>query len=167
MNAATLTELEIRFVELAPMRVVAVRAVSASPEREAWRILRTWAEPRGWLDDLAAHPIFGFNNPAPQPGCAAYGYELWIRGHLDTDIESEFETKDFGGGWYAVMRCRLLHDPHGRIDEVWRRLWDAVQASGRYHWRREQELERPIDPHARPDDMLLDLYLPVEPLEPA
>ena len=166
MKPTVVPDIDVRVVQLPPMRVVAVRAVSAQPERDAWARLKPWAEARGWLRDPTAHPVYGFNNPAPLPGWTAYGYELWIGAAPDTAPEENFEVKDFAGGCYAVTHCKLLGDPHGRVQDVWRALWESVQ-NGRYRWRYDQELERPVDPCARPEDMVLELYLPVEDLQPA
>ncbi|MHA2314338.1 MAG: ArsR family transcriptional regulator, partial [Candidatus Hermodarchaeia archaeon] len=69
----------VQVVELEPMRVASVRALSATPENDAWEKMRAWAEPQGLLDDIDNHPVFGFNNPNPTPGQKEYGYEFWIR----------------------------------------------------------------------------------------
>ena len=58
-----MTESDVRIVKLEPMRVASVRAISETPERDAWEKVRTWAEPKGLLADIEKHPIFGFNNP--------------------------------------------------------------------------------------------------------
>ena len=154
-----MSDIEVRLVRLAPMRVASVRAVSESPERGAWEALRAWAGPRGLLDDAQAHPVFGFNNPNPSAGRAEYGYELWIRVAADTAAEEEIEIKDFAGGLYAVTGCRL----HGAasLPEVWKKLWDWAQ-SGDHKWRRTHELEQVRNPQAPEEEMVLDLYLPVE-----
>lgn len=158
--------LTLRIERLPRMRVASVRAVSATPERDAWQKLRAWAEPRGLLHQPRFHPVFGFNNPAPVPGHAAYGYEFWIRVDAHTHTAGDVELKDFAGGLYAVTTCRLVDDPAGALGEVWRRLWEQVQA-GPYRWRHTQELERPHNPLAAETDMVFDLYLPIEPCETA
>jgi DNA gyrase inhibitor GyrI len=143
------------------MRVASVRVISRTPERDAWEKMRAWAEPHGRLSDPDAHPVFGFNNPPPAEGRGEYGYEFWIRVDPDTEVGGELEAKDFPGGLYAVTRCRLHGDPEGNVLEVWRRLWEWVQSSG-HAWRRTHELERPVDPLAPEEELILDLYLPIE-----
>lgn len=69
--------------------------------------------------------------------------------------------ENVSGGLYAVTRCKLCGDPEGSVPEVWKRLWDWVQASG-YEWRRTHELEKPVDPLAPEEELVLDLYLPIE-----
>ncbi len=86
-----MTELDVRIVELKPMRVASARVVSESPENDAWKILCAWAEPIGLLDDAENHPVFGFNNPQPSPGKKEYGYEFWIQ------IGPEIEVGGQGG----------------------------------------------------------------------
>lgn len=159
-----MSELPLRIERLPPMHVAAVRAVSATPEKDAWQKLRAWAEPRGLLRQPRLHPVFGFNNPAPAADDTAYGYEFWIRVDPHAHATGDVELKVFSGGLYAVTTCRLMRDPAGAIGEVWQRLWDQVQA-GPYRWRRMHELEHPHDPLATDTAMVLDLYLPIEPCE--
>ena len=47
-----MTEPDVRIVKLEPMRVASVRAISETPERDAWEKVRAWAEPKGMLKDL-------------------------------------------------------------------------------------------------------------------
>ncbi len=151
--------IDVRLVRLEPMRVASVRAVGETPERDAWEALCAWAGPRGLLNDPRAHPVFGFNNPNPSPGRKEYGYELWIRIEPDTPAEGGIEAKDFPGGLYAVTSCRLLGEM--TVPEVWKKLWEWAEA-GSHKWRRTHELEQARNPEAAEDEMILDLYLPVE-----
>ena len=94
-NEDTMIDLEVRIVKLEPMRVASVRAISETPERDAWEKMRAWAEPKGLLDDVEKHLVFGFNNPNPSPDRKEYGYEFWICIGPDIEPESEIEVKDF------------------------------------------------------------------------
>ncbi|MFQ5789311.1 MAG: GyrI-like domain-containing protein [Acidobacteriota bacterium] len=154
-----MTRLEVRIVRLEPMRVASVRAVSETPERDAWEKMRAWAGPKGLLDDLAEHLVFGFNNPAPSQDRKDYGYELWIGVDPGIESEGEVEVKDFEGGLYAVTTCTLLGDPN--VLETWKKLWEWVESS-KFKWRHTHELEKALDPHAPEEDLVLDLYLPIE-----
>lgn len=157
-----MSELEARIVKLDQMRVASVRAVSETPEVDAWSKLREWARPKGFLQDDENHPIFGFNNPNPQPDQKEYGYEFWIKVDSDVESEGEVEVKDYPGGLFAVTTCKLTGDPSGRnILETWRALLAWVKAS-KYKWRKVHELEKVHDPMASETDIILDLYLPVE-----
>ncbi|MFQ5630226.1 MAG: GyrI-like domain-containing protein [bacterium] len=154
-------DLKIRIEKLEPMRIASVRVISETPERDAWEKLRVWAEPKGLMDDLEKHPVFGFNNPNPAPDRKEYGYEFWIQIDPGTEPEGEIEMKDFAGGLYAVTTCKLFGDPKGNVLEVWMKLLEWVKAS-KYEWRNTHELEKPHNPLADEKDVVLDLYLPIE-----
>lgn len=157
-----MSDLDVRIIKLDPMAVASVRVVSESPEVDAWSKLRAWAEPKGLLRDDENHPIFGFNNPNPQPESREYGYEFWIKVASDVKSEGEIEVKDYPGGLYAVTTCKLTEDPSGRnILETWKALLEWVKAS-KYKWRQVHELEKVHDPMASESDIILDLYLPIE-----
>ena len=154
-----MSELDVRFVRLEPMRIASVRAFGESPEGKAWETLRGWAQPMGLLDDIDKHPVFGFNNPAPSGERKEYGYEFWIRITPEIEPEGEIEAKEFEGGLYAVTTCRGL----AAIGETWMKLWRWVQSGEcRYKWRQTHELEKAHDPRAPVEDLVLDLYLPIE-----
>jgi DNA gyrase inhibitor GyrI len=155
-------DLDVRIVRLGPMRVASVRAVGEAPESDAWGKLRTWAEPRNLLAESELHPVFGFNNPNPSRDRKDYGYELWIKVEPDIAPSAEVQTKDFAGGLYAVTECRLHGDPKGRVPEVWRALWEWTESS-EYAWRQDtHELERVKNPRAGEEELVLELYLPIE-----
>jgi len=162
-----MTDLEVRIVRLEAMRVASVRAISESPERDAWAKMRAWAEPRGLLDDIEKHPVFGFNNPNPSPDRKEYGYEFWLRVAPDVEPEGEIEVKDFAGGLYAVTTCKLQEElaseffqQEGYL-EPWKKLYAWVESS-RYRHGRHQGLEKAHNPGASEEDLVLDLYCPVE-----
>ncbi len=157
-----MSDLDVRIVKLEPMRVASVRVISHSPEVDAWSKLRDWAEPKGFLQDDENHPIFGFNNPNPQPDSKEYGYEFWIKVGADVAAEGEIAIKDYPGGLFAVTTCRLTEDPSGRnILETWKALLEWVKSS-KYKWRKVHELEKIHDPLASQKEIVLDLYLPIE-----
>lgn len=94
--------LSVRMEQLGPMRVSSVHVVSEHPEIDAWESLKTWAEPRGLLQDPSRRAIYGFNNPNPSSNRKEYGYEFWICVDSDTTAEAPVEIKEFAGGRYAV-----------------------------------------------------------------
>lgn len=154
--------LEVRTARLDPMCVASARAVSATPERDAWAILAAWAGPKGLLADPEAHPIFGFNNPSPTAGVQEYGYEFWIRVGPDAEPDGKVEVKQFPGGLYAVTTCKGVE----AIGETWMQLLDWVRSS-RYTWRQTHELEKLHGPPLEEQDLVLDLYLPIDEGVPA
>lgn len=146
----------VRIEQLAPMHVASVRVVSETPEMDAWQKLAVWAGPKGLLNDLGKHPVFGFNNPAPSSGSKKYGYEFWMRIEPEVLGEGPVEVKDVPGGRFAVY----THDG-APTPEVWKELWEWVQRS-EYRWRKSHELEHNRNP-LRPVEMaVFDLYLPIE-----
>lgn len=152
----------VRIEQLEPMRVASVRAISETPERDAWEKLQVWAEDQGLLEDPQANPVFGFNNPSPTRGGGIYGYEYWIRIGPEVATTGGIEVRDFPGGLYAVTTCKLFGDPSGTVMDVWKKLADWVTHHG-HQWRKTHELERLHDPRVSGDEIVLDLYLPIEP----
>jgi DNA gyrase inhibitor GyrI len=155
-----MTDLDVRIVNLEPLRVASAHAYGASPEGKAWEKLIAWAKAKSLLDDPEAHRIFGFNNPNPSPGSPNYGYEFWIEVGPGVEAEGEIEIKDFAGGLYAVTRCEDLN----QIGALWQRLWAWREASA-YGGASHQWLEAHVAPApslSQPvEELVLDLYMPI------
>ncbi|MFX1251434.1 MAG: GyrI-like domain-containing protein [Promethearchaeota archaeon] len=167
MNEEQKIDLEVRIVMLEPMRVASVRVISEAPENEAWKKMRAWAEPKGLLDDLKKHPVFGFNNPDPKPGNKEYGYEFWIQIDSNFESDSEVEIKEFEGGLYAVATCNLYEDMQSEFFRkegwipTWKNLIEWVKSS-KYEFGKHQTLEKTHDPNAAEKDIILDIYCPIK-----
>jgi hypothetical protein len=82
-----MSELQVRIVQLEPMRVASALGYGESPEPQAWEKILAFAEAKG-LDPGEAR-FFGFNNPSPSPGSPNYGYEQWMT--VGPDVEGEEE----------------------------------------------------------------------------
>ena len=156
-----MVDLPIRVERLPSMTVASVRAFGTNPEAEAWDRLKRWADEHGFLQEMNAHPVYGFNNPPPEEGRREHGYEMWMRVDPDTDDGQDVSVKRIAGGRYVVARCKLHGDPRGSVRDVWMSLYEWIGESGSLRWRRTHELERHLGP---PDDedLELELYLPVE-----
>jgi len=126
-----MTGLDVRVERLQAMRVAWVRALSRSPERDAWQVLGNWAKAEGLLDDPAAHPVFGFNNPPLAAGAEEYGYEFWIAVGPHAEPPEGIGLKDFSGGLYAVTSCPL--GAGSDVAQRWKALLRWVHTS-RYTW---------------------------------
>jgi DNA gyrase inhibitor GyrI len=150
------THVDVRIEELEPMRVACARVVSTTPELDAWKKLQLWAESKGLRDDLNRHPVFGFTCQLPKENEPEYGYEFWIKIDPETEVGGEFKEQMFAGGLYAVTTKQGPPNP-----VVWKSLWDWVQASS-YRWRRTHELEKFRNPWAPEQELVFDLYLPIE-----
>ena len=89
-----------------------------------------------------------------------YGYEMWVAVDALVQPPEGLGVKEFAGGLYAVTSCRLA--PASGVPERWKALLRWVHTSP-YTWRRTtHELERVRNPLAPGDEVVLDLYLPVE-----
>ena len=159
-------ELEVKTVRLEPMRVASARAISKTPEHDAWEKMRAWAEPKGLLEDIEKHPVFGFNNPNPSPDSKEYGYEFWIRVEPDIKPEGEIDIKEFKGGLYAVTTCKLKEELESEFFqkegylESWKKIVDWVKSS-KYDFAKHQCLEKAHEPGASDEELVLDLYCPI------
>ncbi|MGD2073113.1 MAG: GyrI-like domain-containing protein [Candidatus Thorarchaeota archaeon] len=165
-------DIEVAIVKLEPMRVASAQATGESPETAAWKKMRAWAEPRGLLEDLETHPVFGFNNPDPQPGEKEYGYEFWIKVGPEEEPEEEsggdIQMKEFSGGLYAVTTCNLQEELESEFFKEngflssWKKLTDWVKSSSYSMDCNNQCLEKAHDPDASVDELILDLYCPIK-----
>jgi len=162
-----LRKFEVKIVKLEPMRVASARAISTTPEHDAWEKMRSWAEPRGLLEDIDKHPVFGFNSPDPSPGRKEYGYEFWIRVEPDTQPTGDVEIKKSKGGLYAVTTCKLKEELESEFFkkegylESWKNIVDWVKSS-KYKMGKHQCLEKAHEPGPSDEELILDLYCPIE-----
>ncbi len=150
---------------LGPMRVAFYRHTSATPELDAFAVMREWVMKAGLDADRAKTRYFGFNNPNPPhdlvPGSTEYGYEVWVTVDDGFDVTDErIGTKAVPGGKYAVMTVTV--EDGGSIPGAWQRLnnWLAISpyALGSHQWL-EEHLDFGDD---QGHDMKLDLYMPLE-----
>ncbi len=157
-----MSELNVRIVKLEAMRVASLYGFGPQPEEQAWQKLEAWAKPRGYLDDLEQHRIFGFNNPNPSHSTPNYGYELWIMVGEDVEPEGEVRILEFRGGLYAVTHLAdPFTNPYQTIPEGWKQLsmWveDSPHKPASHQWL-EEHLRTPETPAG---SWSLDLYLPI------
>jgi AraC family transcriptional regulator len=153
-----MSDLEVRILELEPMRVAYGLGFGESPEPIAWGKILAFGEAKGLLEDLDKVRFFGFNNPDPSPGSPNYGYEQWMTVGENVEAEGDVKIKDFSGGLYAVTRFKDLNN----IGKVWKQLvlWqeDSKYKRGNHQWLEEQ-LSPPDTPNF--EDLVFDLYLPI------
>ena len=145
--------LEVRIVDLAPMRVACAHGFGASPEELAAEKIQALVDEKG----LTNYRQFGFNNPNPSPGSPNYGYDIWITVGTDEEGSDEIEIKDFGGGLYAVTRFKGLQN----IGTVWQALVNWCDGSP-YQMAHHQWLESLLPPRdVATEEFVFDLYLPI------
>ena len=149
----------VTILHLDAIRVASAYGFGTSPEEIAWAKLVTWATPRGLLDDLKAHPIFGLNNPYPSAPNEPYGYEFWIKVGPDAEPDGDIRIGEFLGGIYAVARCQVQGCPE-RIAQGWHELVAWCQENNHplaTHHAVEQFLTSPGDVNS----LVLDLCCPI------
>ncbi len=151
---------KINIIRLEPMRVASAYGFGANPEEIAWQKLVQWAKPKGFLENLVSHPVFGFNNPYPTKNTPRYGYEFWMKVDKEIEPEGDIRIYEFFGGLYAVTRCEAQGHPEQNIPEGWKSL--STWCKDKNH---------PLGPHpalerflTRPDDpmnLVMDLCCPI------
>jgi len=152
-----MSELDVRIVQMEPMRVASALGYGASPEPQAWEKILAFAESKG-LDPEAAR-FFGFNNPTPSPGSPNYGYEQWMTIGPDVEAEGEITIKEIPARLYAVTRFKGLSN----IGQVWQQLVTWFEDSPYKkppHWHQCLE-ELLTSPDVPPEEYVFDLYLPL------
>lgn len=144
----------LRYLE--PMRVAYYRAMSRTPELDAWNKLHAWAEKNGLLQSSKPYRIFGFDNPGPSKTRSTYGYELWFTVELDTKGSEEIGIKEFPGGLYAVTGTTVA-----QIGDAWKHFVRWLKIS-KYRQGNHQCFEEILSPiGTEEDEIKIDLYLPI------
>lgn len=150
----------VKIVKLEPMRVASVYAFGTSPEEEAWKKLETWAKLAGIWDNRAEHPIFGFSNPCTPNANAKYGYELWIKVDDTLEPSEQVRIEEYFGGTYAVVRCDTHGNPGKEIPQTWQALGGWMRETNT-RFGSHQELEGFVTDGDDPNQLVLDLYMPI------
>jgi effector-binding domain-containing protein len=152
-----MSELEVRIVQLEPMRVASVLGFGSSPEEQATDKMLAFMAARGL--EFEQIRWFGFNNPNPSPGSPNYGYEVWVTVGPEVLGEGDVTIKEVPARLYAVTRFKGLEN----IGRVWHELVAWFQDSpykAPPHWNEclENLLTHPRTPY---DQYVFDLYLPI------
>jgi AraC family transcriptional regulator len=155
-----MAELEVRIVELEPMRVASVWGFGEEPEGIAFTKLDAWAGPKGLRDDPEKHRVFGFNNPDPYPGSPNYGYEVWIEVGPEVEPEGDVRIVGFDGGLYAVVRCEVPAGQYEVIGATWKKLVTWREDS-KYRYGHTQWMEQSLPSSGPGIEFVLDLYMPI------
>lgn len=155
-----MSDIDVRIVELPPLRVACVNGFGEGPETIAFDKMKAWAGAHNLLDK--EYRVFGYNNPSPSPGSPNYGYDVWITVDESAQADAEARIIDFPGGLYAATRLQV-NDPERDIPGTWQKLVRWMENS-KYHHGRHQWLEEhigPLDEMAADLPFTLDLYLPI------
>ena len=152
-----MNNLEVKIVQLEPMRVASSLGFGGNPEELAFTQLSEYANRRGLLENGILPITYGFNNPDPSPGSPNYGYEIWLPVSDGIEGEGDISIVEFPGGLYAVTRFQGLE----KIGDVWRQLvmW---QERSEYGHGRHQWLEKLLNSSENDvEKLIFELYLPI------
>jgi len=151
--------IEVRIVEMKPMRVACALGFGTNPEDQAFSILVPFAKRIGLEPGSPGYRTFGFDNPSPAPGSPNYGYEVWLPVGPDVEAEDPITIKEIPGSKYAVTRFTGLSN----IGRMWGELvaWFEDSSYTRpVNW--NACLEEVINPtETDPEKLTFDLYLPI------
>jgi effector-binding domain-containing protein len=151
------SELEVRIVQMEPMRVAVAHGYGESPELIAADKMLAFLASKGLkFEDVR---WFGFNNPNPSPGSPNYGYDVWATVGPDVEGEGDVVIKEVPARRYAVTRFKDLSN----IGQVWKQLvlWfedSAYKKPSYWHECLENLLVHPDTPY---EEYVFDLYLPI------
>jgi effector-binding domain-containing protein len=152
-----MSEIEVKIVEMEPMRVAVAHGFGESPEPIAWDKILAFARDKGI--DTGQVRFFGFNNPDPSPGSPNYGYEQWMTVGPEVEAEGEITIKEIPARRYAMTNFRDLN----KIGDTWRQLVLWFEDSPHQkppHWC--ECLEELLTPPDTPiEEYIFNLYLPI------
>ncbi len=150
-------ELDVKIVEMGPMRVASAHGFGESPEALAWEKILAFAGAKGLDTDEIR--FFGFNNPNPSPGSPNYGYEQWMTVGPEVEAEGDIVIKEIPARRYAVTGFTGLEN----IGRVWQELvlwFEDSPYKKPPHWCEclEELLGGPAGPT---ETWVFNLYLPI------
>lgn len=163
--------MEIKVVELNPMKVASFQYVGENPEVNAFKEIIKWAQEKNLLNKDVKNHFFGFNNPTPSENNPVYGYEVWLP--LDDDFEGddEIKIKEFKGGLFAVKEMLLSDFFSGQGWNVFHSAAESWMKENMYEydrtvqWLEEHIVEKKdIDNFIQKNDLsnwTIGLYLPI------
>ncbi len=159
------SDLEVKIVELPPMRVASARGFGPSPEPLAFEKMLAWARAHNLLDGPEKPRFFGFNNPSPSTGSPNYGYEVWmtVGPHAEGEQGGDgISIKEVSAGLYAVRRA--AGSPFEIFPRAWQELVTWVEQSPYEMDCQHECLEEQLNVLENPqeNEMAFDLYLPVK-----
>jgi DNA gyrase inhibitor GyrI len=153
-----MNKLDVRIVNLEPMRLASAYGFGSSPEAMAGTKMTAFLKSRNLLEGYGTRRRhFGFDNPIPSAGSPNYGYEIWVEVGPDVEPEGDIRIIDFCGGLYAVTRFENLEN----IGRVWQELvrWREGSKYKPAHHQCLENLHNPME--ADPKKYVFELYLPI------
>ncbi len=151
-----MSEIDVKIVELQPMRMISAYGFGEQPEPIAWEKMLAFALDNGLRKEKELPQTFGFNNPNPSKGSPNYGYELWIPADDDVMPDGDLRVVNFEGGLYGVTHFKDLN----KIGQVWQQLVKWREGS-KYRQAHHQWLEEQTFASDDISEMEFNLYLPI------
>jgi DNA gyrase inhibitor GyrI len=148
-----------------PLKAMYTYVFSETPEEDAWKILQSWAQPKGLLNKEMGTRIFGRNTyPTDEP--EPHGYELYITVDKQQKSDENIMMGEVPGGLYAILKSTSLAE----ISNAWPFLWKWLEESeyeftgwikGEHGWVNGfEEHLNPFDDKA-PNEWLFNLMIPI------
>jgi DNA gyrase inhibitor GyrI len=106
------------------LKTVYAHALTDTPEEDAWKKIRSWAEPKGLLTREKGTRVFG-RNTYPTDNPEPHGYELYITVNEQPKPETEIMVGEIPGGIYAILKSTNLKG----MASAWPSLWKWVEES--------------------------------------
>ena len=147
----------IRTLTAGPFRVVAFRAHGTEPEGPAFAKLKAWAEPRGLLADQSGFLLLGRNDPPPVAGRPDYGYVYMLTVPEGYEAGGGVEVIELPRTTYVVVRARIAD-----MGARWEALYRWAEGEGLTVTGHGLEEHLDLPGAVPPEEMLFDLWLPVE-----
>ena len=151
-----MNKLDVKIVQLEPMRVISAYGFGPEPEGIAWEKIEAFALAKGLKLQKAGKTTFGFNNPNPSKGSPNYGYEIWLPVEENVEPEGDLRVADFDGGLYALTTIKGLQN----IGAVWGQLAKWREGS-KYKCGHHQWLEELLTVDVPIEEYVFNLYLPI------
>ena len=152
-------KLDIRIIKLAPMHVASFQASGVTAERDAFKKLFAWAQPKGLLNDLAKNSLFGFASHEFIEDKKGTGYKFWIKIPDNIEPEPDINVEDSDGGLYLVMSSLAVGNIGLTTAPNWLKLRRWAQENG-YEMGSQQQLVRFYSVPLL-DNAAVDLYFPI------
>ncbi len=158
-----MSDLDVRIVEMAPMRVASAHGFGQNPEEIAWKKILDFAQAQG-LDTGEAR-FFGFNNPNPSPSSPNYGYEQWMTVGPEVEAVGDIVIREVPARRYVVTHFKGLEN----ITRMWQELvlwFEESPYQKPPHWNECLEELLTPPPNVPFDDVSFEefefnLYLPI------
>lgn len=157
-EAVNLLDPKIKVLKtLKAVRVACSRAFGETPELDAWQTLMTWVDQNQLPRRSPGFRVFGFDNPAPETGKTAHGYEFCLTLDCPVRTSNDVRIRTLPGGLYAVTHTTITE-----IGVAWDHFVKWLSIS-RYRHASHQCLEEHLIVSEEPgENTPIDLYLPIE-----